>query len=230
MLEELEKWSHLKQQVLPFDFWKEEEAERQAEIHNLPYYENPQNDNQRLFNLQKEYYEGREEALTDMFKILSEIAPKLVNKEIGCAKKKRVFTDLKKEEMAMDAVCLFVQQIKKNRLIITESFVAYLFLQVRKVMNTRTKAQMFEKYCRRNNINIFQLSDEEKNSVKIRFELELRRQQMTDEEIWEMRKEAEELQTQFEKLSEPEKKTARLLFKQKWYGYTLEQVTQMNKE
>lgn len=227
MFEELEKWSHLKQQVLPFDFWEEEKAKKQAEIHNLPCYENPQNDNQRLFNLQKEYYEGREEALTDMFKILSEIAPKLVNKEIGSAKKKRVFSEIKKEEMAMDAVCLFIQQIKKNRLIITESFVAYLFLQVRKVMNTRTKAQMFEKYCRHNNINLFHLSDEEKNSVKIRFELELRRQQMTDEEIWEMRVEAGKLQKQFESMPDSEKEMARQLFKQKWYGYSLDEVIKM---
>lgn len=224
MLEELEKWSHLKQQVLPFDFWEEEEAEKQAEIHNLPYYETPVTDNQRLFNLQKEYYEGREQALTEMFELMIRIAPKLVNKEMNSSKKKRSFSDLQKEELAMDAVCLFVQQIKKNRLIIKESFIAYLFLQVRKVMNTRTKAQMFESFCKRNKVNIFNLSESEKNAVKMHFELELRRQTMTDEELWEMKTEAEKLQRDFDSLPDSEKERARQLFTQKWYGYKLDEV------
>ncbi|MBO5922390.1 MAG: hypothetical protein J6Q48_08410, partial [Bacteroidaceae bacterium] len=63
MFEELEKWSTLKQQVLPFDFWEEEKNEEQKKIDQLPYYPEPVNDNQRLFNLQKEYYKGREKAL-----------------------------------------------------------------------------------------------------------------------------------------------------------------------
>ena len=230
MLEELEKWSQLKQQVLPFDFWEDEKAEKQEKIHNLPYFDNPETDNQRLFNLQKEYYEGREEALTEMFELMIKIAPKLVNKVMGTSKKKRSFTKQKKEEFAMDAVCLFIQQIKKNELIIEESFVAYLYLQVTKVMNTRTKAQKLESFCKRNKINLFNLSEEEKNAVKMRFELELRREEMKDEEIWEMRSEAAELQKQFDDLSESEKETARVLFKQKWYGYTLDEVIKTNKE
>ena len=228
MLEELDKWSHLKQQVLPFDFWEEEKAEKQARIHNLPYFEKPETDNQQLFNLQKEYYEGREEALTEMFEILIKIAPKLVNKVMNTSKKKRVFTKQKKEEMAMDAVCLFIQRIKKNELIIKESFVAYLYLQVNKVMNTRTKAQMLESFCKRNKINLFNLSEDEKDSVKMRFELELRRNAMTEEELWEMRCDASELQKQFDSLSDDEKETARVLFRQKWYGYTLDEVVKMN--
>lgn len=172
-------WAKLKQQVLPFDFWEEE---KENEMGQLPFYEHPQNDNQLLFNLQKEYYEGDEKALARIFLKLMEIAPKLVNKEMNNAKKKRTFTKEAKEEMAMDAVCLFIQQIKKNQLIIRESFVAYLFLQVRKVMNTRTKAQMFEAYCRKHNINLFYLSEEEKVSVKQNFEASLKKE---DERIQE---------------------------------------------
>lgn len=230
MLEELEEWSRLKQQVLPFDFWEEERAEKKKKIRSLPYFENPETDNQRLFNLQKEYYEGREEALTEMFDLMIKIAPKLVNKVMSTSKKKRSFPKLKKEEFAMDAVCLFIQQIKKNELIIKESFVAYLYLQVNKVMNTRTKAQMLETFCRRNKINLFSLSEDEKNAVKMRFELELRRESMTEEEIWEMRMEAQRLQKQFDDFPEEEREKARILFTQKWYGYTLDEVTRMNKE
>ena len=182
MLEELEKWSQFKQQVLPFDFWEEEKVERQKEIHQLLFFENPQNDNQQLFNLQKKYYEGDEKALTLIFFKLYEIAPKLVNKEMNNSRKKRTFTKEAKEEMSMDAVCLFIQQIKKNQLIIRDSFVAYLYLQVKKVMNTRTKAQMFEAYCRRNNINLFYQSEEEKAVVKLKFEKELRQENTQNEE------------------------------------------------
>ena len=168
-----ELYSRYVQQVLPFDFWKEEKLKEQEKIHSLPHFENPQNDNQELFNLQKDYYEGNETALTKIFIKLSEIAPKFINKELGNAKKKRTFSKEMKEEMSMDAVCLFIQQIKKNHLIITDSFTAYLYLQVRKVMNTRTKSQMFEAYCRKNNINLFYLSEVEKAYVKLKFEKEL---------------------------------------------------------
>ena len=227
MLEELEKWSHLKQQVLPFDFWKEEEAERQERIHNLPYYEHPETDNQRLFNLQKEYFEGRESALTETFELLLKIAPRLLNVEINHSDGKRRFTQAVIDSMALDAVCLFIEQIKKNRLIIEKSFVAYLRLQVLKVLNGRTKADMFEAYCIKNKLCIFNMSEEEKKNVKLRFELELRRKTMTEQERWEMMREAQILKSVLPTLSEKEQDVERQVFKQKWYGYSLEEVERM---
>lgn len=168
---EKQKYMTMQQQVLPFEFWKEEEKERQAVIQALPYYPEPENDNQKLFNLQKEYYEGRESALVDMFTILNNVAPKLINIEMNSTK--RYFTQDKIDELAIDAVCLFIRQIKKNNLKIQKSFIAYLRLQVLKVVNNQTKAQQFEKYCKENKINIFYLSEEEKANVKLEFEKKL---------------------------------------------------------
>jgi hypothetical protein len=171
---ERDHYMTLHQQVLPFDFWQEEEAEAKAEIQSLPYYDEPTNDNERLFNLQKEYYGGRESALTETFTILNEVAPKLINIEMNKhAKTKRYFTQDVIDDMAMDATCLFINQIKKNHLIIRTSFVAYLRLQVLKVMNNRTKAQRFEEFCRKNHVNLFYLSDDEKALFKLKFEEEL---------------------------------------------------------
>lgn len=175
---EREKYKGLRQQVLPFEFWSKEEAEakekKEAELDNMPYYPEPITDNQRLFNLQREYYGGRESALTEIFMLLDDIAARLINIEMNVkAKTKRYFTQDVIDDMAMDATCLFINQIKKNHLIIRTSFVAYLRLQVLKVMNNRTKAQRFEEFCRKNHVNIFYLSNDEKALFKLKFEEEL---------------------------------------------------------
>lgn len=161
------------EQVLPFDFWEEEKAKEREEIENLPSFENPENEQQQLFNLQKDYYKGNDKALSQMFVLLMQIAPKQVNIEMRSAKGKRRFSQNRIDEMALDAVGLFIEQIKKNRLIIKRSFVSYLRLQVRKVMNEQTMAQKFEKYCIKNHIQIFNLSAEEKKSVKNCFKKEI---------------------------------------------------------
>ena len=62
-----------------------------------------------------------------------------------------------------------IEQFVKNRLKITKTFVSYLYLQVRKVMYTRTEAQKLETYCRDNNIPLFELSEAEKQAVKADF-------------------------------------------------------------
>ena len=217
MFEELDKWSTLKQQVLPFDFWEEEKNEEQRKIDALPYFPEPVNDNQRLFNLQKEYYKGREKALDEMFLKLMEIAPKIINieKNNGC---KRRFTKQKMYEMALDATCLFIQQIKTNKLMIKTSFIAYLRLQVLKVMNKHTKGMDFEKYCVKNKINIFNLSELEKQKVKREFELMRRLSNMTEMEINDMCREAQELTMKLPALPEREQKAALDLFKFRWHG------------
>lgn len=217
MLEELEKWSTLKQQVLPFDFWEEEKNEEQKKIDALPYYPEPVNDNQRLFNLQKEYYKGREKALDEMFLKFMEIAPKIINveKNTGC---KRKFTKSKMNEMALDATCLFIQQIKTNKLMIKTSFIAYLRLQVLKVMNKHTKGMDFEKYCVKNKINIFMLSELEKQKVKKEFELMRRLSNMTEIEINTMCKEAQELKERCPLMSVTEWNAALNLFRHRWHG------------
>ena len=164
--------------VLPFDFWEEEaEAEKERfcrKVEELKTFAAPKNENEQLFNLQKEYYKGNDKALSQMFVVLLKVAPKQVNIEMCSSKGRRRFSQDRIDEMALDAVGLFIEQIKKNRLIITESFISYLRLQVRKVMNGQTKAQKFEKFCIKNHIPIFSMTPEEKAAVKNQFEKELK--------------------------------------------------------
>jgi hypothetical protein len=102
--------------------------------------------------LQYEYYNGNKEALGKMFLIMNRIAPKLINIEMH--KRKLVFTQEHIDELALDSTMLVIEQIKNNELVINTSYLAYLRLQVLKVMFDETKAQRFEKWCLVNHIDI----------------------------------------------------------------------------
>lgn len=160
------------QLLLPFDFWEEEEKAEQKKfaekVAELRTYQKPENDNQRLFNLQKAYYAGDRGALGEMFIILVNVAARLVNREMHSRRLR--FTQEKIDELALDSVALVIEQIQKNSLMVRNSFVAYLRLQVLKVMFGQTKAERFEKYCQRNGIDLFSLDDGQKQSLKRRFE------------------------------------------------------------
>ena len=152
------------QYFLDFDFFEQEKNEEQKEIDRLPFFKNSENDNQRLMNMQYEYYHGRTEKLDEMFLLMLKIARKIISKE---AKEKRlIFSVEHKDELAVDSTSLVIEQILKNRLKIRTSFIAYLYLQVKKTMYSKTKAEKLEDYCIKNNINFFALSENEKRSVK----------------------------------------------------------------
>lgn len=161
-----------KQLLLPFDFWEEEEKAEQKKlaekVAELRTYQKPENDNQRLFNLQKAHYSGDRGVLGEMFIILVKVAARLVNQEMHSRRLR--FTQEKIDELSVDAAAMVVEQIRKNKLMVETSFVAYLRLQVLKVMFGQTKAERFEKYCQRNRIDLFSLDDEQKQSLKQRFE------------------------------------------------------------
>ena len=152
------------QYFLDFDFFEQEKQEEKKEIDSLPFFEKLENDNQRLMNLQYEYYHGRTEKLEEMFLLLLEIAGKLISKETK--EKKLIFSAEHKEVLAVDSASLVIEQILKNKLKIKASWIAYLYLQVKKTMYSRTKAKKLEDYCIKNNIDFFTLSEDEKRSVK----------------------------------------------------------------
>ena len=157
-----------RQQVLPFDFWEKEKEMKEAQFKNmvdsLPYFPEPQNDNEKLFNLQKEYYKGDQNALKEMFLIAMKISAKIMYTEM---KNHRLYFDKEiRNEKVMDSVILFIEQIKKNNLVIKTSFVAYLRLQVIKILFMQTKAQKFEKWCIQKGINIFEKDETEKVMIK----------------------------------------------------------------
>ncbi len=162
--------------VLGFDFWEVErvkarkeqeelEKEKQSELESLVTYEDAKTDNQKLFNLQNAYYrENNKNALKDMFLILNKAAEKIVRKE--CKEHKIIFSREHKEEIALDATAAVIEQIIKNELKISKSFIAYLFLQVRKTLYNRNKAQKLEDYCVEKDISFLDLSDDERLAIK----------------------------------------------------------------
>ena len=152
------------QYFLEFDFFEQEKQEEKKEIDRLPFFEKTENDNQRLMNLQSEYYHGKTEKLDEMFLLLLGIARKIISKEVK--EKKLIFSRDHKEELAIDSVSLVIEQILKNKLKIKTNWIAYLYLQVKKTMYTKTKAKKLEDYCVKNNIDFFALSEGEKRSVK----------------------------------------------------------------
>lgn len=160
------------QLLLPFDLWEEEEKAEQKKfaekVAELRTYQKPENDNQRLFNLQKAHYAGDRGALGKMFIILVKVAARLVNQEMHSRRLR--FTQEKIDELSVDAAAMVVEQIRKNDLMVETSFVAYLRLQVLKVMFGQTKGEKFERFCIKNKINLFELDDEQKQSLKQRFE------------------------------------------------------------
>ena len=169
--------------LFDFDFFDEEEQaakeKRCRAIEKLKHFAEPETDNERLFNLQYDYYHGDKTALQTMFLVLHGIAKKLVNKE--CTEHKIRFTEDHKDEVGLDATTLVIEQFIKNELIIQTSFISYVYLQVRKVMYNRTQGQRIEAYCKKNNISLFDLTDEEKKIVKGDFEWELLHPQKSEE-------------------------------------------------
>lgn len=149
------------QYFLDFDFYEQEEKK---EIDDLLFFETPETDNQRLMNWQYEYYHGMPEKIDKIFLLLLKIARKIISKE--AKEKKLLFCSEYKEELAVDSASLVIEQILKNKLKIKASWIAYLYLQVKKTMYSKTKAEKLEDYCRKNNVDFFMLSEDEKRSVK----------------------------------------------------------------
>ena len=131
----------------------------------LPYWQQPKNDNEILQNMQFEFYGGNEKKLTEIWLKLVDIAEKLVRVE--AKKKKLKFATDYYTEVAQDAATYVIEQIKVNNLQIKTSFIAYLYLNVKKALyGKQTKASRFEAWCIRENINIFDKTQAEKEELK----------------------------------------------------------------
>ena len=154
--------------------------EDKPEVDDMPYYPEPKNDNQRLFNLQRDYYNGDKEALSKMFVILNEIAPKLVN--IESKSRQLILPKEHMEELGQEAVMIFIECVLKKKLMIKKSFIAYLRLQVLRALFYQTKSQKFEKWLIDNKVSIFSIDEYEGQWEKELFEKELEEEQKEKEE------------------------------------------------
>lgn len=167
-------------QLTLFDLPEEEPENRTPDVKTLPYFEDPKNDNERLFNLQYDHYNGDKTALSKMYEILSEIAPKVVN--IESKKRKLILTRPRMEEVGESAVMIFIEGVLEKNLVIKTSFIAYLRLQVLRALFYQTKAQKFEKWMVEHNISIIGQDEFYCNWVKECFERELEEERKEREE------------------------------------------------
>ena len=105
---------------------------KQAELQfDLPYYDTPTNDNQRLLNLQLKYKLNGGAYLGDMYKLLYEIAYKNINKLSEQSQKIKNMDAAERMEKAHNAASYIVEQyLKRPDFVIKNSMTGYLFKRV----------------------------------------------------------------------------------------------------
>ena len=105
---------------------------KQAELQfDLPYYDTPTNDNQRLLNLQLKYKLNGGAYLGDMYKLLFEIAYKNINKLSEQSQKIKNMDAAERMEKAHNAASYIVEQyLKRPGFAIQNSMTGYLFKRV----------------------------------------------------------------------------------------------------
>ena len=155
-------------QLLLFDLPGEKEA---INLDSLQQFENPKNDNERLFNLQYAYYHGDSHAIENMFFIMGRIAPRIVN--IESKKRQLILSKSRMRDLGDEAVMIFIENVLDKNLIIKKSFIAYLRLQVLRALFYQTKSQKFEKWMAENNIDLFSMDEFGLEWAKESFEREL---------------------------------------------------------
>ena len=105
---------------------------KQAELKfDLPYYDTPTNDNQRLLNLQLKYKVNGGKYLSEMYKLLFEIAYKNINKLSEQSQKIKNMDAAERMEKAHNAATYIVEQyLKRPDFSIKNSMTGYLFKRV----------------------------------------------------------------------------------------------------
>lgn len=105
---------------------------KQAELKfDLPYYDTPTNDNQRLLNLQLKYKVNGGKYLSEMYKLLYEVAYKTINKLSEQSQKIKNMDAAERMEKAHNAATYIVEQyLKRPDFAIKNSMTGYLFKRV----------------------------------------------------------------------------------------------------
>ena len=135
MTDERQKYMQLKQQVLPFDFWEEENqaaAQKQQNlVASLPHYPEPKTDNEKLLEWQWQYKHGDQQALIKIYDLSITICRKFIN-HIGQYNphiKELSLPNIKQK--AEDAATYLIERyIQKPNFVITKNYPGYLYLRV----------------------------------------------------------------------------------------------------
>jgi hypothetical protein len=127
------------QLLLPFDDPLEEKKEEKQVDWDLPYFENPKTDNERLLNLQYLYkVKGNQQALDEMYKIAIKIAPKLVTK-LCKEYKQKIQADDRLEKAFLSVEYIIESYLRKPDWAIRKSWTGYLYLSVKKQILKKRK-------------------------------------------------------------------------------------------
>lgn len=107
----------------------EDYAPKLPDFEKLPSFDNPKDDNERLFNLQFRFRtKGDKTALAEMYAVCKNICRKLFFEEIAAVKKQQLSID----EKAQDCASYIVEQfLSRDDFFIKKSFIAYCYLRVR---------------------------------------------------------------------------------------------------
>jgi hypothetical protein len=99
---------------------------------DLPYFDAPSNDNQRLLNMQYDYKaNGNAQALNAMYALGCKIAIKYINAQAGKNPHISHMSDDEKEEKAHNAISYIIARyLRVADFAIRKSFTSYLYLRV----------------------------------------------------------------------------------------------------
>ncbi len=97
----------------------------------LPFYENPETDNQQLLNIQYEFKKGDAQALGRMYKKLYEVAYKTINNRSCTDTKIAALAAKERQQKAHDAATYIIEQyLKRPAFVITDSITGYLYTRI----------------------------------------------------------------------------------------------------
>lgn len=121
--------------------WTEEPEQKQEQKTNLPHFQEPKNDNERLLELQYQYkVNGKQEALTEIYELSCEICGKYISKETNRNRHIKNMDLDERSDKAKDAATYIVEQLlKRPDFQINKSFTGYLFLRVMKELYYQRK-------------------------------------------------------------------------------------------
>lgn len=145
------------QQMLPFDFVLEEQKQAEEDqkrkeieiremIDKLPYFPEPKNDHQKLFNLQYEFKHGNKKALNEMYELCFVVCMKII-KHICKANPRIRISYVDKEIKARDAAgYLILQYATRPDFMRDKTILSYLFKRVYFEMFNVSNADRIVKY------------------------------------------------------------------------------------
>lgn len=113
-------------------------APKLPDFDKLPAFENPKDDNEKLFNLQFRYRtKGDKTALAEMYYICARVCKKLLHKEINVVKKKHISITEKAHNCAE---YIIEQFLSREDFVIKKSFIAYCYLRVQHELFYQSKS------------------------------------------------------------------------------------------